>query len=283
MSFNLVLNSSNNVGSNANTFQYNFIGGNFQVHEGMEICLAQATIPYSFYNITTSQTVTINWTVGATVNTYSWIIAPGFYSVSDLNLALQLFCVNNGLYLVSGSSNVYYLSLYTNTALYKNQLIAELVPTSLPSGYTQPSGFVGYPTVTVTPQIVLSSSSSQINSILGFATGTFPSVNTASTSVLSTLVPVGSAVNSLLMTCNLVSNPVTMPSNILSGIPIDSTFGSNINYNPSYEQWVKITPGKYSSLTIQLTDQNYNPLTALDTNVLIVLNIRRGNPNGSTK
>ena len=42
-SFNLVLNSSNNVGSNANTFQYNFIGGNFVVHEGMEICLAQAT------------------------------------------------------------------------------------------------------------------------------------------------------------------------------------------------------------------------------------------------
>ena len=276
MSFNLVLNSTNNVGSNNNTFVYNFIGGNFKVDEHMEICLAQATIPYSFYNVTTAQTINILWTVGGTVNTYTWTIAAGFYTVSDLNLALQLFCVNQGLYLVSGSSNVYYLSLYTNSALYKNQLIAELVPTSLPSGYTQPANFVGYPTVTVTPQLVLSSSSSQINSILGFATGTFPSVNTANISVLSTITPVGSAVNSLLMTCNLVSNQVAMPSNILSGIPIDTTFGSNINYNPSYEQWVKITPGRYSTMTLQLTDQNYNPITALDSNVLIVLNIRKG-------
>jgi hypothetical protein len=272
MSFNLVLNSTNNIGSNANTFVYNFIGGNFVVHENMEICLAQATIPYSFYNITTAQTVTIRWTVGVTVNTYTWTIAAGFYTVSDLNLALQLFCVTNGLYLVNGSSNVYYLSLYTNTALYKNQLIAELVPTSLPSGYTQPSGFVGYPTTTVTPQIVLSSASSQINSILGFATGSFPSVNTANISVLSTLVPVGSAVNSLLMTCNLVNNPVAMPSNILCGIPIDTTFGSNLNYSPAWQQWVKITPGRYSSMTVQFLDQDYKPGTK--TEVIIVSKCR---------
>lgn len=275
MSFNLVLNSSNVIGSNANTYQYSFIGGNFNVGDDFEICTSQVTIPYSWYNITTTQTVTIRWTVGVTVNSYVWTIAPGFYSVSDLNLALQLFCVNNGLYLVNGSSNVYYLSLYTNTALYKNQLIAELVPTSLPSGYTQPSGFVGYPTTTKTPQIVLSTSSSQINSILGFSTGTFPSINTANISVLSTIVPVGSAVNSLLMTCNLVNNPVAMPSNILCGIPIDTTFGSNLNYSPAWQQWVKITPGRYSTMTIQFLDQDFNPLTALDSNVLIVLNIRK--------
>jgi len=275
MSFNLVLNSSNNVGSNANTFLYNFIGGNFKVDEGMEICLAQATIPYSFYNITTDQTVTIIWPTAATTQSFTWTIAAGFYTVSDLNLALQLFCVNNDLYLVNGSSNVYYLSLYTNTALYKNQLVAELVPTSLPSGYTAPTSFPTYPTVTRTAQITLSSTSSQINSILGFATGTFPTVTTANIDVLSTITPVGSAVNSLLMTCNLVSNQVAMPSNILSGIPIETTFGSNINFAPSYQQWVKITPGRYSSMTIQLTDQNNNPITALDSNVLIVLNIRK--------
>jgi hypothetical protein len=77
------------------------------------------------------------------------------------------------------------------------------------------------------------------------------------------------------MSCNLCSNPVSMPSDILTGIPITSTFGSNINYTPSYEQWVKIRPGKYSSMTIRLLDQSLNPLTALDNNVLIVLNIRK--------
>jgi len=34
-------------------------------------------------------------------------------------------------------------------------------------------------------------------------------------------------------------------------------------------------PGKYSTMTIRLLDQSLNPLTALDTNVLIVLNIRK--------
>jgi hypothetical protein len=273
-SFNLVLNSSNVVGSNNNTYVYNFIGGNFSVKDDMEICVSQVTIPYSWYNITTTQTVSVIWP-GSASSPYTWTIAAGFYTVSDLNLALQLFCVNNGLYLVNGSSNVYYLSLYTNVALYKNQLIAQLIPTSLPTGYTAPSTWPGYPGTTTTPQITLSTSSSQINSILGFATGTFPSVNTANISVLSTVTPIGSTVNSLLMTCNLVNNAVAMPSNILCGIPITSTFGSNINYAPSYQQWVKITQGKYSTMVLQFTDQNYTPLSALDSNVLIVLNIRK--------
>ena len=273
-SFNLVLNSSNVIGSNSNTYQYNFIGGNFKVDDDYEICTSQLTIPYSWFNITTAQTVSIIWP-GSASSPYTWTIAAGFYTVSDLNLALQLFCVNNGLYLVNGSSNVYYLSLYTNVALYKNQLIAQLIPTSLPSGYTAPSTWPGYPATTTCPQITLSTSSSTINSILGFATGTFPSVNTANISVLSTITPIGSSVNSLLMSCNLCSNPISMPSDILCGIPIDGQFGSNLNYAPTYPQWVKLNPGKYSSMTVRLTDQNYNHLLALDSNVLIVLNIRK--------
>ena len=272
-SFNLVLNSSNSVGNNANTFNYSFIGGNFLVEENCEICVASATIPYSFYNITTAQTITITWATGTT---YTWTIPVGFYAVSDLNLLLQTFCINNNLYLINASGvYVYYLALYTNTTYYKVQLIAQVVPTSLPSGYSAPSSFAGYPPFATTPQITLSSSSSTFNSIIGFATGTFPSVTSANISVLSTLVPVGSSVNSLLMTCNICSNPVAMPSDIIAGIPITSTFGSNINYQPAYQQWVAIRPGRYSTLTLRLLDQSLNPLQALDSNVCIVLNIRK--------
>ena len=274
MSYNLVLNSSNVVGSSANTYNYNFIGGNFQIDEGSEICVATATIPYSWYNITTVQTVTVTWATGTT---FTWTIPAGFYTVSDLNLLLQNFCITNKLYLINASGvYVYYLALYTNTTYYKVQLIAQVVPTSLPSGYSAPASFAGYPGVETTPSITLSSSSSIFNSILGFATGTFPSVTSANISVLSTLTPVGSSVNSLLMTCNLCNNPVTMPSDIIAGIPITSTFGSNINYTPTYPQWVKIRPGRYSSLTIRLLDQSLNPLSALDSNVCIVLNIKKG-------
>ena len=66
MAVNLILNSSNVVGSNANTYNYNFIGGNFEVKEDSEICVAQATIPYSFYNVTTTQTITVTWATGST-------------------------------------------------------------------------------------------------------------------------------------------------------------------------------------------------------------------------
>jgi hypothetical protein len=275
MAFNLILNSSNAVGSNANTYNYNFIGGNFMVEEDSEICVAQATIPYSWFNITTSQTITVIWPSGPT--NFTWTIPPGFYSVADLNLLLQTFCINNNLYLINASGvYVYYLALYTNTTYYKVQLIAQVVPTTLPSGYSAPSGFAGYPPFPTTPQITLSSSSSTFNSILGFANGTFPSATSANISVLSTLVPVGSAVNSLLMSCNLCNNPVAMPSDIIAGIPITSSFGANINYSPPYQQWVKIRPGRYSTLTIRLLDQSLNPLLALDSNILIVLNIRKG-------
>ena len=274
MSYNLVLNSSNVIGSNANTYNYNFIGGNFQIDEGSEICVATATIPYSWYNITTAQTITVTWATGTT---FTWTIPAGFYTVSDLNLLLQNFCITNKLYLINASGvYVYYLALYTNTTYYKVQLIAQVVPTSLPSGYSAPASFAGYPGVETTPSITLSSSSSIFNSILGFTTGTFPSVTSANISVLSTLTPVGSSVNSLLMTCNLCNNPVTMPSDIIAGIPITSSFGSNINYTPTYPQWVKIRPGRYSSLTIRLLDQSLNPLSALDSNVCIVLNIKKG-------
>jgi len=273
MSFNLILNSSNVVGSNNNTFNYNFIGGNFLVDENTDICVASATIPYSWYNITIAQTITVTWPGGGT---YLWSIPAGFYTVSDLNLLLQTFCITNNLYLINASGvYVYYLALYTNTTYYKVQLIAQLIPTSLPSGYSAPSSWPGYPATTATPSITLSSTSAQFNSIIGFANGTFPSVTSANISVLSTLTPVGSSVNSLLMTCNLCSNPVAMPSDIIAGIPITSTFGSNINYQPSYQQFVKLRPGKYSSLTLRLLDQSLNPLQALDGNVCIVLNIKK--------
>ena len=273
MSFNLILNSSNVVGSNNNTFNYNFIGGNFLVDENTDICVASATIPYSWYNITIAQTITVTWPGGGT---YLWSIPAGFYTVSDLNLLLQTFCITNNLYLINASGvYVYYLALYTNTTYYKVQLIAQLIPTSLPSGYSAPSSWPGYPATATTPSITLSSTSAQFNSIIGFANGTFPSVTSASISVLSTLTPVGSSVNSLLMTCNLCSNPVAMPSDIIAGIPITSTFGSNINYQPTYQQFVKLRPGKYSSLTLRLLDQSLNPLQALDGNVCIVLNIKK--------
>ena len=50
-----------------------------------------------------------------------------------------------------------------------------------------------------------------------------------------------------------------------------SSFGENINYNPSVEKYVKLTKGTYSSMIITLTDQNNNPINFIDPNILITL------------
>ena len=62
-----------------------------------------------------------------------------------------------------------------------------------------------------------------------------------------------------------------MPSDVLDSFPITSTFGSNINYLPIADNTVKLKQGKFSSLTLSFTDQNFNPLLANDPNVLISL------------
>ena len=52
MSYTLVLNSNNVIGSNNNTYQYKFIQGGLNVKEDYEMAIGSLTIPYSWFNIT---------------------------------------------------------------------------------------------------------------------------------------------------------------------------------------------------------------------------------------
>jgi len=102
------------------------------------------------------------------------------------------------------------------------------------------------------------------------------SVTTTSQSFSSTLTPVGSTVNSLVLQCSLVDNPVTMPSDILDSMPIkDTSFGSNITYDPSFEKYVSLSNGNFNNFTFTFRDQNLNEIYARDPNVSITLIIRQ--------
>jgi hypothetical protein len=279
MSFTLLLNSSNVIGSNNNTYQYKFVNGNFVIPEGSEMAISQITIPYSWYNITNNyynNTFNIKWVnAGATVQTFT--LPNGFYDIDSISAYIQQICIQNGWYLVdSTGSNYYYIVLSTNSNYYKIQLLLMNVPVSLPSGWSAPSNWAGYPASTLAPQFSLNASGS-IGSLIGFAGGGSWGFGSSSVSVLSTLTPNLTPVNSLTVRCNLVKNGVAMPSDILDSIPINSTFGSNINYAPNYEKWVKISSGSYSTLNITFMDQNLNMLYALDPNVAITLLIKTPN------
>jgi hypothetical protein len=283
-SFTLVINSSNLSNSNTNgTYTYNFIGGGFKVEDDMYVMLSSAQIPYSIFNITSAYNnnkFTLSFPTGAGAGAYTNFpitIPDGFYTIEDFNAYIQQFCISNGLYLINNNSeNVYYIAFYVNPTDYAIQILLYTVPRSLPVGWTQPANWIGYSTHTSdrTPHIDILTTS-KFNEYIGFLPGQYPPSlpRTSNYSVLSNKKPpIASYVNSIIVHCSLVNNPVVSPSDILDAFQISNTsFGENINYNPSVEKYVKLTKGSFSSMIITLTDQNNNPINFIDPNILITL------------
>lgn len=274
MSNTLILNSSNTT-NQPNVFQYNFLNGAFVVPDKSEICISGITIPYSWYNVQqqfyNNNSFQYTWTQAGVTTTYTVALPNGYYSVNTLNDFIQGELINQGLYLVDANGeNVYYLSLLYNVSTYSVQLLSFAVPSVLPVGYTNPAGLV-LPTVASTPQLIILPTNN-FGTIIGFRAGTYPPIiQPTNYSTLSNTIPNGSPVNSIIIRCNLVSNNVVSPSDILDSFQITGAFGSNLNYVPSFEKWIKIKSGRYSNFTITFQDQNFNNIPILDTNLLITL------------
>ena len=280
MSFTLCLNSSNVVAGSFNTsYRYTFIGGNFRTDD-CEICISQSTIPYAWYNVSAAygnNTFSLIFPTAGTTQTINVTLSDGYYSINDIQNVIQQTCITNKFYLITSSgSYVYPFFLAYSSTFYKVQIVCATIPNAADMatlGYTQPAGAPALPTATTGVQFVTGT----IGDEIGFNNATtLPAVATSSTqNFLSTKTPIGSAVNSLVFRCSLVDNNVTMPSDILDGCPIDTAFGTNIIYAPSFEKWVKMKSGTYSSLTFTICDQNFNQIYSVDPNVAITLMIRQ--------
>ena len=287
MSFTLVLNSQNVFGTGNNTYKYNFIQGNFTIPPDSEVMVANVQIPYSFYNITSAynnNSFQFSFPTGSSTFATSTITIPdGFYTTTSLNYYLQQWMISNGYYLVNGSGqNVYYFTIQYNSYQYGNQILSYLVPTSLPTGYSLPSGYTtgtifggnGFPTVSRVPYITILNNN--FGTFLGFPVGTYGG-STQNYSGNSLITPVGSTVNSIIVRCSLVDNKVGIPMDILDSFTIGGVnFGANINYAPAVPKWVKLASGSFSNFYITFCDQNLNLLAALDNNILITLLFRLG-------
>lgn len=290
-SFTLVINKSNLSNPNTNgTYTYNFIGGGFTVNDDMQVMLSSAQIPYSVFNITSAYNnnkFTLNFPTGATATSYTTFnitIPDGFYTAEDLNSFMKQYALSNGLTLLNDKLEVVYYtpSFYVNPTSYAIQIILYTVPTSLPSGWSIPSNWIGFSTYAAerTPYITILSNN-YFSDYIGFLPGNYPPSAPATPQVLNYSVlsnkkpPIASYVNSIIVHCSLVNNPVVSPSDILDAFQIsNTTFGANINYSPSVEKYVKLTKGSYSSMIITLTDQNNIPINFIDPNILITLLFR---------
>jgi hypothetical protein len=281
--YTLILNSSNVVQNSNNTsFKLNFINGNLTIKKNSKICISQIQYPYSIFNISSAignNKYTFNFPNSSGSTLYTIVLTDGFYTITDINYFLQSFCIANNLYLSSSGQNVYFLNWAYNIQTYGVQLICYAVPTSANAatlGYTVPTGgSFNFPVANTTPQVNILNTNT-FYKIIGFVPDvSYPAIaQSTNFNAISTLTPQGSQVNSIVVRCNLVNNNAVVPSDILDSFPIDSPFGSNISYNPTFEKFVDLVAGTYSSLIITLQDQNLNSFIALDSNAIITLIIK---------
>ena len=275
--FPVILNQTNLLTNNSanNIYSYKFPGS--ASFKGAKVAISSIQMYYSWQNINSTygnNTLSIIFPTAATTATVSITIPNGSYSVTDLNAYLQSVMITNGYYLVDGSGNyIYYIELVENATAYSIQLNCYPVPTTLPTGYTNPGGWV-LPTTAYTPQLVVPNTA--ITSILGFATGTFPPAHQTTTySKLSTTVPQLSPVSSVIVGCNLVNNKLANPRNVIySFSPNGTTYGSQIVSNAYQYSWVDVQDGTFGSIDITFYDQNFGALQILDTNIVIFLLIK---------
>ena len=285
MSSLIIVNQTNIVAGSTNTYEYKFPQGSARF-ENSEIGIASAIIPYSFYNITSAymnQTLSLKFPItdGTSTSTVAITIPAGFYTLSQLNSYLQSVMISNGFYLVNAAgSNVYYIELVANVQLGTVQLNAYIVPNTVPSGWSNPGSWSLPSSGSRVPQLI--TDANNFSDLIGFVRSTtFPSTMTQSGtySTTSSYEPQISPVSSLLLGCNLVDNKLCSPNSIISSIPINTTFGSQITFNPNEYIWLPILDGQYPSLVLSLYDQLANPLNATDTNSINLLIIRERSNN----
>ena len=237
-SFPILLTGANKVSNN----QYKYIFPSSVDLSNFDIALADLSLYYSWYSISgalQNNSFSINFPNGTGNTTYNITIPDGTYSVSDLNNFLQFYFYSQGLYIQNNTTGdiTYYMQLVENPTAYKIQLISYPLPTSLPAGTTNGGGIV-FPTVSRQPQLVINSPG--FGELIGFSVGTYPSTQNSSTYTLNgNLVPQLSPVQSILMQCSVVQNPLALSNQTLhvftsAGV----SYGSLIISSPAEYNWV---------------------------------------------
>lgn len=278
-----------------NSFIYNF--PNSVVLKDKYIAVSSITMPYSWFNIQASlnnNTFSYTWTVGTTTTTYNVVIPDGLYNISDINLYLQWVMIRNGTYLINSSGDAdYYAEMLINPNRYAVQINTFQVPTSLPTGYSQPSNFVGFPTQTFNPVITIPQN---FNVITGYTAGfsTNSNVNNAyvppspsnasnnyvskdgagTLSYLSNTYPNVQPNSSIFLGISNINNPYSQPSSIIYSITPSVKIGEQIIERPPNFMWNKMIDGTYNQLRIQFLGINKQPISLADPNITVILTIR---------
>ena len=284
MSNTIILNSTNAT-NQSGRFEY-VLPATTKFGADDEIALQSISLYNSVFNVEAQRgnnQITVTWNALAPETT-TFTFADGFYDVDGLNFAIQQECIKKKWYMLDGDEEldttkyVYFLELVTNPTQYGCQLNSYVIPTSANAttlGYIKPTGATwNFPVADQTPQLTISTSA--FGSLIGFNAGTFPaSIQSSTQNILSTKTPQIAPVNSIVIGCNLINSPFSIPNHLFYSIPITTKFGGLINHASSSPIFNKIASGSYSKIVIDLYDQLFSSLRIHDTEVVIVLSIKK--------
>ena len=278
----ITLNSTNITDiNNNNILTYTFQNGGCKFQNNY-IALANMSLYYSWFNINqqlyNNNQFNYIWFDGLT---YTVIIPNGQYSVTGINNYFKSVMTNNNHYLINIATGdfIYYLEFQENATFYSIQFNSYIsaLPVTIGITYNYPVGAIWtVPIASQTPQIsILASPQFNFNDLVGFNTGIYPNVPSITTySKLSDYTPEIEPISSLNILCSFISNPFSNTKIIYStGIPSIS-FGQQINITPPNFIYNGILDGVYQQFTVQIVDQNNQPIQIKDPQINIVLNIK---------
>jgi hypothetical protein len=266
----IIINSTNVVsGSNNSRFRYSFKGGGYRIKKGDQIAVASVSVPYSFFNLTAANN---NITFGYSFNNFNYNITlkEGFYTLEDINFALQQVFIANGHYTIKadGSYNYYGQFIY-NISYYAVEWDA--FPITLPVGGSNPNAIVLSGNI---PLLMIFNNN--FSKIIGFTANTTfpPTTQITSYQRLSLFTPNLTPINTLIINCNIVNNEQSSTPNSILAFSPNTTFGSNILVNPSQYIFVDANDGNYSNFDIYFTDQDGVQIICQDPNICIQLALK---------
>ena len=272
--FPIILNSTNAVSGDASSYVYKFPRGSINL-KNASIAISQINMFYSWnnidkpaYNNSEFQIIFPDGTV-PTFTEYSITIPNGNYDIVALNQFLQGWFIQHNKYLIDSSGNyVYYMELLANQSTYTIQLITYPIPTSLPSGWSVPSGGFSFPVQANQKPTLVVASNNNFGKLIGFSPGGY-------FDHISDITPQMSPVSSVLVTCSMINNKFTNPNNVLFSFVSGSTeFGHMLSIQNQDLTYANIDNGVYTEVTIKFIDNEFRRLNIKDTNLIIYLIVK---------
>ena len=244
---------------------------------GKKVAIQKANVFRSWPTISSkNNTFLISFPTGSSGYTDVSVSIPlnkNFETIDELDNYLKTVMIANNMYLINSTTGdyLYWMSFVANPSDYGVSLIQTLVPTSLPSGYTAPSGFIGYPTVSRTMKFT--TTTSEFNLIIGYAASTTFNGNTTATTFNSTFCPQLNPVSSARINLNIANNPLALNNDstiIYTFTAKDTAWGQLITIEPNNLVFYNITTNS-NTLVLSFNDQNGNPLNIRDPQISVLL------------